>query len=963
MDMPPAVTPSDLRALALYRHSLDLDDAERSAWLARLRSDDPHAHAAVLALAAAGDSVHPLDEPLRHPPASHAAHPAPEDDARPGTRLGPWRVDRLVAEGGMGSVYEAHRDDGQYEQRVALKCMRIGLDTDALVDAFLTERNHLARLEHPHIATLLDGGVDAGGHPWFAMQYIDGLSIDAWCDDRKLTLRQRAELFLQVCAALACAHGQGILHQDIKPSNIMVDEAGEVKLLDFGLSSRLAPGARADAPPLAMTPGYTAPEIALQGGRPSVASDIHSLGIVLCRVLCGTIPTSLLLHQLSQLADDAGVRRLPDLVRDVPPETARLRGLADNAALARQLAGDLEAIVARCIDPQPDHRYGAASELAQDLRCWLEQRPVAARRGDWRYRSGLFVRRHRLALGLAGALVLSLGVGAGAMLWQSYHAAREARATLAASRLFEETLGLATLSGLGETPFSSADLLRRTEARMRAMQLERHANVQARALNVLANGYATIGDYRHATLLAEEAAHHLSSAEAQATLASLLNLQARYAEAGRTARDALSTLDADKDAHGLRLGLLNQIARSQWGMAERDDAQKTLDTALAEAQRDAAHDPAPYVELLITRAQWRQDLGLFGAAETDLRQAIALAGTRYPVLADDARQDLVQALRLMDVTEEAEQIARQSLQSRRSTLGEAHPKTGLAWLTLARSQLNAGRGTELAESLARASAILRATYGERHPAHADVLMLSAWVHRSANLSSYQEAVADFRRAVAIVQEAYGPGHSRTLNATGRLGDLLMTAPATLDAGERARYQQEGIGLLEKTVADARRLKMPLPNIKLPLVRGLATRNAPGDLARARALLEEVRGETSAIPPDYLIHRRTQFLYALTHYAARDFTRADAELEQLTGALEASLPKLTARLLLLNALWLRASIAVETGQPEQARVFLVQRHALAERLLGADHATTRAAQRRIEEFDRTGQVPFDQAAGT
>ena len=211
-------------------------------------------------------------------------------------------LDRVLAQGGMGTVYEASRADGQYEKRVALKCIRTEVSSPSLVDAFMRERNHLAQLEHPHIAPLLDGGIEADGHPWFAMQLVQGTSMDAWADQQSLSLTERVRLLLQACDALHYAHSQGVLHQDIKPANLLVNADGQVQLLDFGLTASLA--ADTLAPRIAISQGYAPPE-ATRGDRPTVASDLWSLGMVMYRLLCERLPTTATAGCQARLASPA----------------------------------------------------------------------------------------------------------------------------------------------------------------------------------------------------------------------------------------------------------------------------------------------------------------------------------------------------------------------------------------------------------------------------------------------------------------------------------------------------------------------------------------------------------------------------------------------------------------------------------------------------------------------------------
>src|SRR5690606_12077501 len=338
----------EARALAALDDCLDLGPGERARALATLRASDPELHARVARLLDADALQGPL---LRSPQAvlsgcagSGSGGCGNDADPRLGSVLGAWRLDGVIGAGGMGTVYRASRADGQYEQVVALKCVSSEVDSPVLADAIRNERHALAMLEHPNIATLLDGGIDGDGCPWLAMQLVPGEPIDQWCDRRRLGIRERVELFVRLCEGLSYAHGKAALHADIKPSNILVDEGGRPVLLDFGLSSLASQDGAARRRRVAMTPDYTAPEVPADGY--SVRSDIYALGAVLYRLLCGTWPPRGL-AQAAMAGTDAAPPPLPSgLARRAGDEAARQRGLGSARGLARMLAGDLDTIAA-----------------------------------------------------------------------------------------------------------------------------------------------------------------------------------------------------------------------------------------------------------------------------------------------------------------------------------------------------------------------------------------------------------------------------------------------------------------------------------------------------------------------------------------------------------------------------------------------------------------------------------------
>ncbi len=328
-----------------------------------------------------------------------------------GTQVGSYRLIDALGHGGMGAVYLAERADGQFAQRVALKLVRGAMAfDDQVVRRFLAERQILASLEHAHIARLLDGGITADGLPWFAMEYVPGMTLVRYCDARRLGIEPRLELFLTVCDAVHYAHRSLVIHRDLKPSNILVTEAGAVKLLDFGIAKLLSGVAGGEpvtltGPPV-LTPEYASPE-QLRGGPITTASDVYSLGVILCELLVGRRPFRT--DGRSRLEAE---RMILDEEPD-PPSRIVARSEDDSPAgrgttrerLSRELQGDLDTIVATALRKEPGRRYATPEALASDITRHLKHLPIAARGDDWLYRAKKFVRRHRSSAVAAAALV------------------------------------------------------------------------------------------------------------------------------------------------------------------------------------------------------------------------------------------------------------------------------------------------------------------------------------------------------------------------------------------------------------------------------------------------------------------------------------------------------------------------------------------------------------------------------
>ena len=359
-----------------------------------------------------------------------------------GTRVGPYRIASPIGAGGMGDVYRAERADGAYRQTVALKVLRPGYRPAEMVRRFRIEREALARLAHPGIATILDGGALDDGRPYIVLEYVDGVPATAYCTGRALPLQERLALFVRITSAVQFAHGRLVIHRDLKPSNILVQPDGIPRLLDFGIAKLLDVDADASlgspTTPEArlLTPEYAAPE-QLRGEPPTTATDVYALGVLLFEMLTGAKPFPASGRSLSAL-EEAVVGQpapAPSSVVKTPAEQRHLRG-------------DLDRIVLMALRKEPERRYASAAQFGEDVERYLSGRPVAARPDSMSYRLSKFVRRNRaLVVGGTSAVLLLLGFGATTAL-QARRAARE-RDHAERERVAAEDV-LAILTGLFE---------------------------------------------------------------------------------------------------------------------------------------------------------------------------------------------------------------------------------------------------------------------------------------------------------------------------------------------------------------------------------------------------------------------------------------------------------------------------------------------------------------------------------
>ncbi len=368
-------TSLDARALSLVEACLDIEDeAARADYLARECADAPELRARV-------DRILEMDQTRYDMLATKAlVAAAPVPDVLP-ERIGPFRITRALGRGGMGVVLEAERDDGVYNQTVAIKLIRGDLAEASARERFTQERRILARLDHPAIARILDGG-DQDGRPYLVMDYVDGAPVTEALAARNAGIDATLDGFAAICAAVAHAHRNLVVHADIKPSNVIMTADGAIKLLDFGIARLTVDlDTDVDATPYPLTRGYAAPE-RLAGAPPAIPGDVYSLGVLLHEMLAGVAPRDG--QAMSSLAEGGRI----------PPQ---------------RLAGDLDAIVARALAADPRDRYPDVASLAGDIAAARANQPVAARAGEgWRYFAAKFFRRHRTAVMLTGAAILGL---------------------------------------------------------------------------------------------------------------------------------------------------------------------------------------------------------------------------------------------------------------------------------------------------------------------------------------------------------------------------------------------------------------------------------------------------------------------------------------------------------------------------------------------------------------------------
>ncbi|HUL66771.1 MAG TPA: serine/threonine-protein kinase [Burkholderiaceae bacterium] len=601
----------------LLSELLELDAVARSARLTSIRLDDEalgRELADLLAQQADVETAQFLEG---------SALSIPGTEALVEQVVGNYTLERLLGQGGMGSVWLARRSDGRYEGRVAVKFLSMGLLGRGGLERFQREGSLLARLAHPKIARLLDAGV-VSGQPYLVLEYVDGEPIDRYCDLRMLSIEARLRVFLDVLAAVGHAHSNLILHRDLKPSNILVTSQGDVKLLDFGIAKLIddeAQGAGAteltQAGGRAFTPEYAAPE-QVEGVEASTATDVYSLGVLLHMLLAGSHPTAgdarTKIDQLRALVEtEPG--RTSDTATRATVEVAERRSTTP-AHLARALRGDLDNIIAKALKKKPAERYPTVDAFASDLQRYLNHEPVSARRDSLGYRFGKFVRRYRVAVGAGAITMLALLAGVAGIAWQ----AREARLArdqallqLQRADATNRLISLLLSEGAPEgKPFTPAELLARGET-WAGKLFANDPRLHAEMLLVLGDRYADVEE------------------EARA--------KALYQQAYERSR----TLDAPalRGNSACRLGM----ALMQGPVAEHARGHRLIDEGLA-ALRAARVPPVDEAECLASAAYAEEERGDRAAGVRYAEQALRIVDA-YPGRWEDSLQAVVAVLASM----------------------------------------------------------------------------------------------------------------------------------------------------------------------------------------------------------------------------------------------------------------------------------------------------------------------------
>lgn len=715
MDLPAAGRAERLVAL----ESRDADLAATARRLLEAMDDED----SLLEQGAAAISGAVADDLLQH------VRQAPQaGDTAPAT-LGPYRLIKTLGRGGMADVWLAERDDEVLQQKVAIKVLHPLTGTDAL-ERFRSERQILGALRHDGIAKILDAGTTSSGTAYLVLEYVeDGVAITDYCNAQSLNLGKRLALFRSVCDAVAYAHRRLIVHRDLKPSNILVNRAGNVKLVDFGIAKLLDPEviALSDAPQtrtglFLMTPEYAAPE-QIKGEAITTATDVYGLGALLFELLTGKRPFA---------TQGKSAREIEQLVCETEPERPSTTSARDASVSApdtdhwaRNLRGDLDTIALKALRKEPEARYATVQDLSEDVGRFLDGRPVTARPATFGYRLAKFVQRNRLPVAAAGLVGVAVIGGVVATAWQANAARQEAaRAQAIGDFLFALFEGADPESNPGQ-PLTALDLLDAGAAQVDRLQAGPRAEVDM--LRVLGTLYGKLGETEKGEDFLRRAA----------------------AEAGRDLpANSPTALEA-------RFALAQHLTE----LGDPMEAERLL--------RELGQNPnANAAEVLTWTGVAHMKRGQYEEAEAALRQAVSIS--EMPAQLDAARMELGNLLINQERWDEAEATLREVLESREAALGRNHVDVAIVLWNLSELMLKTARFDEAEATHREILAIRRNIYPNGHPDIARSLgQVGAAVQRQGR---FEEAGELYEQAVAAWDDRFG-------RANPNLGEILTNLAA------------------------------------------------------------------------------------------------------------------------------------------------------------------------------------------
>ena len=775
-----------------FEEALKLPPRDRTLYIKRVCGSDEGLYNEVASLLEADEKSHDIFEGAMSDAFSAAAAAL----SHAGKNVGAYRILRELGSGGMGTVFLAERADGQFEQYVALKLIRLGMSSSDVLRRFQSERQILARLQHPHIARLLEGGVSDEGLPYFTMDYVEGLPIDVYCDKHHLAIEERLSLFLEVCSAVQYAHRNLVVHRDLKPSNILVTEEGFVRLLDFGIAKFLADeesshemltrlGQRV------MTPEYASPE-QVKGDPIGTSSDVYSLGIILYQLLTGCRPYHFPTRSPSDVErvitmeepkrpSAAVISPKDEGEKAAPDDRSKARGTNPDR-LRRRLEGDLDNICMMVLRKEPEWRYGSVEELFQDIQRHLNNIPVHARASTIGYRIQKFVGRHRVGVGIAAMAMLAIIT---LVFFYTIQLTEERdRAMLEAQKAEQVSEFLRGLFGSADPynargeAITAREVLDKGAARI-DKELASQPEVQATLFYIVGDVYVSLGVFDKANTLLQKSLSlrrtiygndHPEVATALNKIGELLTARGEYLEAEESLREALAIRMRHPEKQSGLAEVQNNLGWTLNNLGEYDSAETYYRRAFASWSEDGEREQASVA--MNNLALVLDEKGKKAEAESLYRETLSLQIELFqgphPEIGTTI-YNLAQLLLFRGNLAEAESLQRVGLDMDKKLFGEEHPNVAYSINSLAQMLEKTGKKVETERLYRDVLAMRLRMLG---PDHADVgysyYHLARFLHCEKR---YDEAEGRYNDALRVHRNAGGEDHPATARSLEGLAGI------------------------------------------------------------------------------------------------------------------------------------------------------------------------------------------------
>jgi len=779
---------------SLFDKALELTASEREPFLKNECGDDVELYDEVISLLRADEKQHSIF-------AGSAADFISIDDANlDGKIFGNYRAIKQIGSGGMGSVYLAERADGHFQQKVALKIVKPGMNSREIISRFEDERQILARLQHPNIARLLDGGISDLGLPYFTMEYVEGKPITEYCDENNLTIEKRLGFFKKVCEAILYAHQNLVIHRDIKPSNILVQEDGTVKLLDFGIAKVFEEdeeqkfltrtGMRV------MTPEYASPE-QVRGEQVSTATDIYSLGLILYQLLTGCPPyeiTSTSALEMERIICQTEPQKPSTMITKLfsSNEDSRQKISADFISrkrkttipkLKKRVSGDLDNICMMAIRKEPERRYSSIVQFITDIDNHLTGLPVIARKSTAGYRTRKFIQRHKVGVVVATIAVMIIALVTTFYTIQLAEERDKAQLEAEKSRKVSEFLaGIFQISdpeqSKGES-ITARELLDIGVKRIES-ELSDQPEVLANMLGVTGNVYKSLGLYDNAILLLQssyslyDSLLGRNSPEAAKSLNDLANLNFAMGDYGAAIQKFDETVEIRKNIYGDQsleaAESMNDLAMVLREEGDYDKSESLLKASLSIRKKLLPPESPEVAQSMNNLALLKEDLGEFEEAKLLFENALRIKEKKYGKIHPSVTEtigNLAFLLQQMGEYEEATKLLNETLEIDKKLFGELHPVVSTDLYNLASNTALMGDLNAALELYSEVLEFDKKLLGEEHPYIALDLNNLAGIY--SDKGNYVEAEELYKESLALNKKIYGSEHPEVATSMSNLG--------------------------------------------------------------------------------------------------------------------------------------------------------------------------------------------------